>query len=372
MPHAYEKTHFRRLALALCLWGVCQTAAAAAEASPGCTVNARTQSTQSIVDMAGRTVVLPREVKRIATVGPVPVINGYLFALGAGERIVNGLPSRFTQSDRWHLQTAIAPHLAGQPVLQGQTGSDVSLEVLVKLAPDMVITMETPRIKTLAAAKAPIVYLEWGNAADIRRNMALLGCVLDRTAMSEAYLRYFDATLARVRAALAGVAPADRPRVLYFNPHTMTTPLAIANWWIEEAGGRSVTAAMARGGTAHYSHEQVLLWNPQVLIVSSPEQATAILRDERFARIDAVRHARVHVMPTGIHSWGQRTVEQPLSVLWAAQRFHPERFARLDMAGEVRAFYRDFFGSELSSAQAREILEGASRDGMPGRRSNEK
>lgn len=69
MKH-HKKTHFPKLAL--CLWGVCQTTAAAVEA-PG-HVDARARS---VVDMAGRTVVLPKEVKRVATVGSVPVINGY-------------------------------------------------------------------------------------------------------------------------------------------------------------------------------------------------------------------------------------------------------------------------------------------------------
>ncbi|MBW7900951.1 MAG: ABC transporter substrate-binding protein [Rhodocyclaceae bacterium] len=358
MKH-HKKTHFRKLALALCLWGAGQAAAAEA---PGCTVDARTRS---VVDMAGRTVVLPKAVKRVATVGSVPVINGYLFALGAGERIANGLPPRFAQSGKWRLQTAIAPHLADRPVLQGQVGSEVAIETLVRLAPDAVITMDRLGIRKLEAAKAPVVYLEWGNASDIQRNMAVLGCVLDRMPESEAYLRYFDATMARIRHTLAGVAPAARPRVLYFNPHTMTTPLLIANWWIEEAGGSSVTAGMARGGNAHYSHEQLLMWNPEVFIVGSPEQAAAIYRDERFAKIAAVRNGRVHVTPVGAHSWGQRTVEQPLTVLWAAKLFHPEAFAQVDMANEIRSFYRRFFDYEPSAEDIRTILAGGADDGRP-------
>jgi iron complex transport system substrate-binding protein len=343
-----------RVALALCMLGACQAAATAAEA-PGCTDGGRTRS---VVDMAGRTVVLPKAVKRIATVGSVPVINGYLFALGAGERIANGLPSRFAQSNRWRLQSAIAPHLAERPVLQRQAGSEVSMETLVRLSPDVVLTMDPHGARTLKTARFPVVVLEWRNADDIHKNMALLGCMLDRLPRSAEYLRYFDATMARIGVVLDGVPQPSRPKVLYFNPHTMSTPLAIANWWIEGAGGRSVTAGMSRDGSARFSHEQMLLWNPDVLIVGSPEQAAAVRQDARFSKISAVRNGRVHVAPIGAHSWGQRTVEQPLTALWAAALFHPERFAGLDMAGEVRTFYRRFFAYDPSSEEVRSILTG--------------
>lgn len=342
--------------LAICVAGACHGAAVAA--APGC-VGGSGQA-KSVVDMAGRTVVLPATVARIATVGSVPVINGYLFALHAGEQIVNGLPSRFTQSGRWRLQTAIAPHLAGRPVLQGQPSSEVNLEILLGLAPDVVITMDLARARALEAARIPVIFIEWRNAADIEANMRILGCALDRVARSEDYLRYLDATMQRVRRTLADVAQAERPKVLYFNPGTMATPLLIANWWIEEAGGRSVTAGLPTEGSAHYTHEQLLLWDPDVLLVNSPDQVAAIHQDERFARLAAVRNGRVHATPIGAHSWGQRTIEQPLTILWAASVFHPQRFGQTDLENEVRAFYRRFFQYGISDAEIRWILTGGS------------
>lgn len=345
----------RAWALALCIAGACHGVAAAD--APGCAGGSG--QTKSVVDMAGRTVVLPATIERIATVGSVPVINGYLFALHAGEKIVNGLPSRFTQSRRWRLQTAIAPYLAERPVLQGQPSSEVSLETLLGLAPDVVITMDLPRARALEAARIPVVFIEWRNAEDIETNMRVLGCMLDRMSQSEDYLRYLDATMQRVRRTLAEVAHADRPKVLYFNPATMATPLLIANWWIEAAGGRSVTAGLATEGTAHYTHEQLLLWDPDVLLVSSPDQVAAIHQDERFARLAAVRNGRVHATPIGAHSWGQRTIEQPLTVLWAASVFHPRRFGRVDLENEVRSFYRRFFQYGISDEEIRWILTGS-------------
>ncbi|SHH21117.1 ABC transporter substrate-binding protein [Pollutimonas bauzanensis] len=348
---------FRKLAMAACLWCACLGSVLAGESAECAAGDARTRS---IVDMAGRRVVLPKDVRRIATVGSVPVLNGYLFALGAGARIVNGLPSRFTATGRWRLHNAIAPHLADRPVLQGQATSEVSIEKLILLAPDVVLTMDPLRVRMLEAAKAPVVYLEWGSMSDIRANMRILGCMLGCTQQSEAYLRYFEDTMERVRRTLDTVPQQARPKVLYFNPQTMSTPLLIANWWIAAAGGYSVTAGMEPAGSARYSHERVLVWNPDIFIVNSPEQAEAVYRDERFSRINAVQNRRVYVTPMGAHSWGQRTVEQPLTVLWAAKVFHPQPFAQIDMEDEIRDFYLRFFNYELSDDEIRAVLEGRS------------
>lgn len=345
----------RLFAMAVCLWHAGQAAAAAGGSAP-CAASG--SPARSVADTAGRAVALPREARRIATVGAVPVLNGYLFALGAGDRIVNGLPQRFTASGKWGLHNAVAPYLDGRPVLQGQSAGDVSIERLVGLAPDVVLTMNRLQVRALEKSRAPVVFLQWESTAHVHASMRILACLTDRVPQGEAYLRYFEDTMERVRRKLEGIPPEARPKVLYFNPDSMSTPLQIANWWIAQAGGRSVTANTGSGGNARYSHEQVLAWNPDILIVNTPRLAQAVYEDERFSRIDAVRNGRVHVTPMGVHSWGQRTVEQPLTVLWAARTFHPALFAEIDLKDEIQRFYRNFFNYELSGDETRMVLEG--------------
>ena len=80
-----------------------------------------------VIDMAGRRVTLPGQVKRIVTLGPVPVLNSFIFALGEGEKIVNGLPGSFARSPRYRYQTLFAPSLAHEPDLQGNPRQDGSI-----------------------------------------------------------------------------------------------------------------------------------------------------------------------------------------------------------------------------------------------------
>lgn len=348
------EAHFRKFAMAACLWHACLAVALAGESVP-CGVS--DPPARSVIDMAGRIVTLPHEARRIATVGAVPVLNGYLFALGAGDRIANGLPQRFTATGAWRLHSAVAPYLDERPVLQGQSTSEVSIEHLARLAPDVVVTMNPLQVRALEKARAPVIFLQWENTPHIHASMRILACLTGRMSQGEAYLRYFENTMERVQRKLEGISPDARPKVLYFNPNSMSTPLQIANWWITQAGGYSVTADIGDGGNTHYSHERVLVWNPDILIVNTPRLVEAVYQDERFSKVNAVKNRRVYATPMGVHSWGQRTVEQPLTVQWAAKTFHPAHFAEIDIKEEIQHFYRLFFNYELSNDEVGMMLE---------------
>jgi iron complex transport system substrate-binding protein len=63
-------------------------------------------------------------------------------------------------------------------------------------------------------------------------------------------------------------------------------------------------------------------------------------------------------IPTGVHPWGNRTVEQPLTVLWAASVIHHEIFKDWDVGKEITSFYARFFRTHLTKPQVAEILGG--------------
>jgi iron complex transport system substrate-binding protein len=169
------------------------------------------------------------------------------------------------------------------------------------------------------------------------------------------YTAFFDATIARVAEAVAG---APKPRVLYLQPDTLTQPRLIAEWWIPAAGGTSVTADGRRAESRTFTLEQVLVWDPDILLVTEPKAVAYVNRHPVLGRLRAVREGRVHVVPVGAHTWSNRTSEQPLTVLWAAATFHPERMGWMDLAAETHRFYREIFGHALSDAQVAEILSG--------------
>jgi len=138
---------------------------------------------------------------------------------------------------------------------------------------------------------------------------------------------------------------------------TLSQQFRVVNEWIAAAGGRSVTADQSH----HHDHlslslEQIIAWDPEVLLLWSEADRRRLADDPRFARLTAVRTGRVHVAPSIAHPWASWTAEHPLMVLWTAQRLHPSRFSADEVLATTRRYYQRFGGVTFSHAELRDRL----------------
>ncbi len=313
------------------------------------------EGARTVTDMAGRRVVLPARLERVVTLGSLPVINSFMFTMGEGSRIVNGMADY--GKPHWKYQYVFAPQLKGQPAMQLPDRSP-NMEALLKGRPDVVLTMNRESVDGLAALNIPVIFLNWQEPEDAKICMTLMGEVFGKPDVAQRYVRWFDSTLVRVESSLRDLPKEQRPRVLYMQPDNLTQPRLIAEWWITAGGGFSVSADGRKTETRSFTQEQLLLWDPEVLILSSPAALDMVRTGKNFSTLKAVKTGRLHLAPAGAHTWSNRTAEQPLTVLWAAKTFHPTRFASLNVMAEARQFYKDFFGTPLTDAQLSEMLSG--------------
>ena len=327
-----------------------------------CTQPVHVAPARVLTDMAGNAVTLPERVERIATVGPVPVLNSLVFAVGEGKRIVNGLPL-WAKSPRFSYQAVFAPNIATLATMDNYDHTP-NMEALLYAAPDAVLTMDRACAESLRRSGLPAIYLVLRRPGDVKNAVSLLGQVFEKQQAAKRYSDFFDVTLAKI-AGVLNRSTLARPRVLYFSPATLTQPHLVAEWWIRSAGGESVTDDGRNIESRSFNMEQLLAWDPDIMIVTSREQLVTLRSEARFAGLKAIRSGRILVVPCGAHTWGNRTAELPLTVLWAAEQFHPELFGNVDLVVEAQHFYRDIFGVSLSEAQIEEILAGGSRE-MPG------
>ena len=218
--------------------------------------------------------------------------------------------------------------------------------------------MDRESVEPLERNGLAVVFLSWRQPEDVKRLMRLLGEVLNKRTTAEAYCRYFDQTVDRIRHTISRIALEKRPKVLFCSLRSLTQQHLIAEWWIETAGGISVTNNGRKTESYSFSLEQMLVWDPDILIVAAPEDLKEIYRDNRYRKMKAVISHKVYVAPAAAHLWANRTVEQPLTLLWAAKTFYPREFAGMDLPKEVSGFYGRFFHYRLSTGQVTEILNG--------------
>ena len=325
----------------------------------GCSQQVSEQSAspqRTVTDMAGRTVTLPDQINRVATMGPVPVINSFIFAVGERDKIVNGLPD-FARKPRWKYQTVLAPMIADKPIMQNADYQAIIEEVL-KANPDVVFCMWPTEYEILEQNRISAIHMDWREPEEIKKSVQLVAEVFNKSDKAEEYIEYFDETLKRVEEVVSRIPEEKRLKVLYFNPKTLTQPHEIAEWWIALAGGKSVTKNEWKAERLTFSIEQLLKWDPDVMIVTESKFIDQVYKEGRYSKVKAVADKKVYASPVGAHVWCNRCIEQPLTVLWAAKTFYPEEFKDLDLEKEVQNFYKKFFDYQLSEQETQEILSG--------------
>ena len=310
---------------------------------------------RDITDMAGRTVAVPDQIETLITLGSVPVINSFVEASGNGSRIVSGLPERFAKSGRWAAQYIFAPQIKDALDLQDADYVPVIEKILV-LKPDVAITFDQASTDLLTANGIATVMLRVQTPDQAKDAVTLLADLFGAPDVGPRYTAFFDQTLASVAEKLATVPEESRPRVLYISPKNMTQPHLIAEWWMKAGGARSVTDDGRTTETLALTTEMVVGADPDLIIVADPKDVAVLNEDPNLSQLRAVKEGHILITPVGAHIWGNRTSEQPLSVLWVATKLYPELFAEADLRATVHSFYKDFFGADLSDDQISTIL----------------
>ena len=306
-----------RLLIALVTAGLLVVGSACAQESSSVT-GASTDGTRTVTDMEGRTVELPAKVERVVTLGSVPVINSFMFALGKGDLIVDGLPDFATRDDRWSYQYVFAPQIRNLPTMQTSDYSPRA-EQLVNAHPDVVLTMMPGHVEPLAKLGVETIVLRWQDDEDVKQVVTLLGDVLGVPERAREYTDTFDSIVAEVEETVKDVPESQRLRALSLDPKAMTQPHTISQWWIAKGGGKPVT----EGNTVEilkFNAEQVVTWDPEVIFVNDRPSVDAVLNDPKLAPVSAVKNNKVYNMPIAAHTWGNRTSEQPLSAAIAASK----------------------------------------------------
>ncbi|WP_313181285.1 ABC transporter substrate-binding protein [Lacrimispora sp.] len=325
-----------------------------AASSEAVTAESAADAERTITDMAGRTVTIPAQVEKIGTFGSVGVLNAFVELMGDGSKICNDMPENFTKNDSWKLQYEFAPQIKGAPLFEAN--KEIAMETVLATKPDVCFTMTKETAELLEKNGISAVYLAWSEIDDVKKAVSLMGEVLNKQETADDYIKYFDEKLARAQELTKDIT--DKKTVLYGSVTTLTQPHKIAEWWIAQAGGISVTDDGRKEDTLTYTLEDLLKWNPQVMILTAKSQIAEIEADSRFANITAVKDNALYVTPTVAHVWGNRTVEQPLTIFWAMNKLYPEIMSRDELSKEIKYFYSHFFLYEMSDAQVSEIIDG--------------
>lgn len=315
--------------------------------------DADSDSSRTIVDGAGRKVEVPDDVQRVATVGSVPVLNSFPFAVGMGDRIVNGMPTESIEG--YESYETMAPELLKAPTVQPAIGADLSIEDLLELEPDVVLTSDPDQADDIEDVGIPAVVLSLESGEKIKESVEVTGELFGEEERAAEYVDYFDETIDRVEAVAEDIPGDRKPSVLYIDTRPLRRPNLVMEWMLETIGANSVTKDVEIG-QYEFTAEQLLSWDPELLIGMRPYDRDDLFGDPRFENLQAVQNDDLVIVPTGIQIWGNNTAEQPLALLWVATQVFPDDFDDVDMVEETKEFYDRFFEIDLTDKEVETLL----------------
>jgi iron complex transport system substrate-binding protein len=314
----------------------------------------------TVSDSAGRTVPVPARVERVFPAGPPAAI--FLYTLAPD--LLIGWPRANRREEREFL----LPEVGGRPEVGRITGrgNTANLEVVLALKPDLILDVGSlnPTYVSLAdrvqqQTGIPYALLD-GRFDGIPLGYRTLGALIGRREQGEGLARDAEGTMKTILQRV-GLIPAERrPRVYYARgPRGLETGLGGSiNVETIELVAQNV-AGETRGGLANVSIEQVLLWNPDVIITIDQDFAANIWNDTAWAPVAAVRARRVHLSPKLPFGWVDfpPTVNRLIGLWWLAKILYPDLFPE-DLRALTRDFYSRFYHVTPSDAQIERVLAG--------------
>ncbi|HLN23068.1 MAG TPA: ABC transporter substrate-binding protein [Patescibacteria group bacterium] len=305
---------------------------------------------REIVDMAGRQVTVPDNIRRIYVAYDPPAI--FLSALAPDLMI--GFP--FARSAAGNV--FLPPLVRKLPIIGGS--SRVNPESLLAQNIDVAIVWNIRGqpdqfAAQLTAMGLPTLMVDASPFRQYPAAFRFLGRLLHREARAEALARALEDSTARLDAVLGAIPQAERVRVYYADsPDGLKSQCAGAfrGETVELAGGVNVMhcdTPDGMGASVTVNLERLLLIDPQVIVARTQAIARFITQDPGWQRLRAVHEGRVYAPPELPFNWVERPHSQfkMLAVQWLANRLYPDRFP-FDFARATKDFYTLFYDMELT------------------------
>lgn len=320
---------------------------------------------REITDMAGRTMTVPLEIESVFSTGPAAAIYlytlvpdkllGWNYALNDIEKSIileqyHDLPN-FGQGDAVNYEAVIA---AGPTIALNVTSiNDGSIDASDTLAEQLGVPVVMVSSDLL---DAPAVYRFMGKLFGVEEQ-------------AEALAAYAEETFNAISS--LDIPNEEKVRIYYGNGEDSleTAPAGSSHGQIIDLVNAVNVAdlELGDGSRVQISAEQLLAWDPDVIIVNGEPKADmtgsaaaeAILADPLFATLKAVQNGAVYGTPNAPFSWVDRPPgpNRIVGMRWLSGLIYPE-YLDYDVDEAVREFFQLFYHVELTDEQLTQLYNG--------------
>lgn len=322
--------------------------------------------TREFTDSTNRTVTVPYEITRIAISGPLSQV--YILPL-AGDMLV-GVSNAYAEDAAAYLPSYIFEKTEiGQ--LYGGKG-EMDLEALLAAAPDVVIDIGEPKgsvaedLDALTAQTGiPFVHIS-ATVQTAPNAYRTLGELLGREEKAEELAQWCENTYSMMEAMMAKVdAAGERKSLLYCLGDKGVNVIAQGSFHAETVNmmGNNLAVVedvVSSGAGNEVDLEQILLWNPDIIIFAPDSCYDTIAEEAQWQTVDAVANGNYYETPYGPYGWlsSPPSVQRYLGMLWLGELLYPE-YTEYDLQEVITEYYKLFYGCDLTDEMYHALMENA-------------
>jgi len=315
--------------------------------------------TKEFTDSLGRTVVVPERIDKVAVSGPLAQI--VLFALCPDQLVGvanawDATAQQYLDDKYWNLP------LLGQ--LYGGKGQ-LNLETLLASGAQVVIDVGEPK-KTAKddldalQAQTGITFVHVTATLDsMGQAYRKLGELLGMEDQAEKLASYCEKVYARTCKVASSV---DKVNLLYVTGTEGHNVIAKGSYHSEVidllSNNLAVVESPSSKGTGNeVDMEQILKWNPDVVIFSPDSIFDTVSSDPAWKNVNAIASGRYYEVPMGPYNWMgfPPSVQRYLGMMWMESLLYPEA-SDFDLQQEVAKYFQLFYHCTLSQAQFDELV----------------
>ena len=338
------------LAMLLAVVMVLSLAACGTQSSPQ-----TDDTTRVFTDSVGREVEVPAQIDKVALSGPMAQI--VLFAL-CPDKLVGVSNAWSTEAEQYLDEKYFTMPEIGQ--LYGGKG-ELNPETLLQSGAQIVIDVGEPKgsiAEDLDALQEqtgiPFVHITatTETTGDAYR---MLGDLLNMKDEAETLAAYCEKVYDRT-VSIAGSV--EKANVLYVTGDMGQNVIAAGSYHAEIldllTNNLAVVDEPSSKGTGNeVSMEQILTWDPDVVIFAPESIYDTVADDAAWQSVTAIKNGAYYEVPFVPYNWMgfPPSVQRYLGMMWLSKVLYPDATAEYDLFSDVQEYYKLFYHCDLTQAQ---------------------
>ena len=318
---------------------------------------------RNVVDMTGKSVEIPEKIERVF--GSSPPSTYMIYTIDPS--LIVGLNFNHAKGHN-ESSNMLDSHFMSLPIVGGLQGggNSISRETLISLRPDVIFSWSTNASDSLAeylfkSSHIPTINVELESIESLPKAYTFFGDILGRQKRAMVLSAYASVALEKTQEVVKTFAN-KRPVVYYAEGNDGLSTECDQSFHYEAikfAGGINPHLCSTKSGMGleKVTLEQVILYNPDIIIAQDKAFFDTVKTDSRWQFIRAVKEGHIFLVPKVPFNWIDRppSFMRLLGVRWLTHVLYNVPDAA-QFQQEMKDFYMLFLHVNLTEEQINRIL----------------